>query len=76
MIQDQAQQVFREVFENPSLIITEKTVAADIPEWDSLAHINLIIALEQSFGFQFTSEEVTSMANVGDLFRLLEQRKK
>ncbi len=76
MIQDQAQQVFREVFENPSLIITEKTVAADIPEWDSLAHINLINALEQSFGFQFTSEEVTSMANVGDLFRLLEQRKK
>jgi acyl carrier protein len=76
MIQDQAQQVFREVFENPTMIITDKTTAADIPEWDSLAHINLIIALENSFGIQFTSEEVTSMANVGDLFRLLERRKR
>ncbi len=74
-IRDQAQQVFREVFENPGLSITDKTTAADIPEWDSLAHINLIIALESSFGFQFTSEEVTSMANVGDLFKLLEKEK-
>ena len=75
-IREQAQQVFREVFENPALAITDKTTAADIPAWDSLEHINLIIALEQSFGIQFTSEEVTSMANVGDLFQLLEQRKR
>ena len=74
-IRDQAQQVFREVFENPALAITDKTTAADIPEWDSLAHINLIIALELSFGIQFTSEEVTSMANVGDLFKFLEKKK-
>ncbi len=74
-IQEQAQQVFREVFEKPNLVITHQTIAVEIPEWDSLAHINLIIALESSFGIQFTSDEVTSMSNVGDLFKLLEKKK-
>lgn len=45
----------------------------DIPNWDSLTYINLIIALEEEFGIHFTSEEVASMACVGDLFSLLEK---
>lgn len=68
------EKVFREVFEEPSLEISAQTKAADIPKWDSLTHINLIIALEEEFEIQFTSQEVTSMACVGDLFTLLEQK--
>ena len=71
-----AQKVFREVFEDPDLLISAETTAADIPKWDSLAHINLIIAIEQEFGVLFRSEEITSMSRVGDLFTLLEQKKR
>lgn len=68
------EKVFREVFEEPALTISASTKAADIPKWDSLTHINLIIALEEEFEIQFTSQEVTSMTCVGDLFTLLEQK--
>lgn len=73
-ISDRVQKVFREVFEDPALTISTQTTAADIPKWDSLTHINLIIALEEEFRVQFSSQEVTSMTCVGDLFTLLEHK--
>ena len=68
------QKVFREVFEEPALAVSAQTTAADIPEWDSLTHINLIVALEEEFGIRFSSREVSSMACVGDLFTVLERK--
>ena len=73
-VKDRVQGVFRAVFEHPSLVVTEATTVADIPAWNSLTHISLIIALEEEFGIQFTSQEVTSMTCVGDLFTVLEQK--
>ncbi len=73
-MRERVQNVFRDVFEDPMLLITEKTTAADIPTWDSLTHITLIVSLEEEFGIQFTSMEVTSMSCVGDLFTLLEKK--
>ena len=73
-LQEQSQKVFREVFENPTLVVTTQTIAVDIPNWDSLTHISLILALEEEFGIEFASEEVTSMAKVGDLFAVLETK--
>lgn len=72
-MRDRVRSVFREVFDDPTIVVTERTAAADIPTWDSLTHINLIIALEEEFKLQFTSEEVTSMSCVGDLFAILER---
>ncbi len=71
---ERAQSIFRTVFEDPDLLITESTTAAEIPNWDSLTHINLIISLEEEFGIQFSAKEVTSMAKVGDLFLLLDNK--
>ncbi len=73
-MRERVQNVFRDVFEDRMLLITEKTTAADIPTWDSLTHITLIVSLEEEFGIQFTSMEVTSMSCVGDLFTLLEKK--
>jgi acyl carrier protein len=73
-IEKQSQDVFRQVFESPELEITGDTVADDIPTWDSLNHINLILSLEEEFGIQFASHEVMSMASVGDLYTLLETK--
>lgn len=72
-IQERVQKVFREVFDAPALLVTASTTAADIPEWDSIEHINLIIALEEEFGVEFTSAEVTSMSCVGDLYIALQR---
>jgi acyl carrier protein len=70
-LERRVEQVFREVFEDPALSVGAATTAADIPRWDSLEHINLIMALEREFGVEFTSAEVTSMSRVGDLYPIL-----
>ena len=73
-VRDRVGKVFRDVFEDTELVVSEKTTAADIPTWDSLTHISLILALEEEFGIEFTSMEVTSMSCVGDLLILLEKK--
>lgn len=67
-------EVFRDVFESPSLEIGESTTADDVAGWDSLSHIDLIVAVERAFAVSFTTREVMSLASVGDLMRLIERR--
>ena len=43
-------EVFRDIFDDDSIVITEKTTANDIDDWDSIEHINLIGAVEDEFG--------------------------
>jgi acyl carrier protein len=59
--------IFREVFDDDALVITSSTTAEDIPLWDSLHHINLIMAVEGHFGIKFRTGEIEKMTNVGDL---------
>jgi acyl carrier protein len=67
-------EVFQDVFDSPALQIGEATTAGDVPGWDSLSHIDLIVAVEKAFGITFTTGEVMSLTNVGDLMRLVERR--
>ncbi len=60
-------QVFRQVFDDSSLNISRSTTANDIDEWDSLTHMNLIVAVELKFGIKFALGELQSLKNVGDL---------
>lgn len=66
--------VFRDVFDEPTLEIRGDTTADDVEAWDSLTHINLIVAVEKAFGVSFTTREVLKLANVGDLLRLIAAR--
>lgn len=61
------QDVFREELELDDLILNDETTADDVDEWDSLSHIQLVVALEKAFGIKFTSREIMSWDNVGDL---------
>lgn len=70
-VEVRVERVFREVFEDSALVVGPATTAADIPPWDSLEHINLIMALESEFGIEFASVEVTTMSRVGDLYLIL-----
>ncbi|MBB4806624.1 acyl carrier protein [Chryseobacterium defluvii] len=59
--------IFREELDNDEIIITPETTANDIEEWDSLSHIQLIVAVEKAFGVRFTSSEIQSWNNVGEM---------
>lgn len=60
-------EVFRDVFDDESITVTETTTADDIEDWDSLEHINLLAAVEQEFGMKFNMGQVVSMKNVGEM---------
>jgi len=54
--------------------LTDATVATEVPGWDSLSHINVVLAVEKHFGVRFKSAEVLRLKNVGDLRRLLDSK--
>ncbi len=60
-------EVFAEVMENPTIQISKATTSADVPEWDSLNHIMLVVEIEKAFGIQFASGEVNGFRNVGEM---------
>lgn len=66
--------VFREIFDNEDLILRDDMSAKDIDGWDSLAQINLIVAIESEFGIRFKSNELASLANVGALKKAVAAR--
>ena len=68
--------VFREVFDDDTLKITEKTTSKDVDGWDSLMHITLIAEVEDAFFVEFAMKEVTGMKNVGEMAAIIEARAK
>ena len=64
--------VFRAIFKRADLVLRDELTARDVPGWDSLNHINLIIQTEQEFRIRFSNAEVTTLRNVGDLKRLID----
>ena len=66
--------VFRDVFDDDGITLTADTTAADIPDWDSQAHITLTVAAEQKFGVRFRTAEMEKLRNVGDFVRLIRAR--
>ncbi|GAA3762244.1 acyl carrier protein [Terriglobus aquaticus] len=67
-------EIFREVFDDDTLTLTPETTAADIDGWDSMAHIGLIVAIEERMGVKFNSAELESLHNVGQLAGVLEYK--
>jgi acyl carrier protein len=63
--------IFKEVLENKNIELSESTVAADIPEWDSLNHIYLVVAIEKQFKIKFTTHQIQSWQCVGDILNEL-----
>jgi acyl carrier protein len=74
MVQQRLQEVFQQVFANDDLQVDDSTTADDVPGWDSLAHINLMFAVENEFGIQIADDRLGSFADVGELRRYVEER--
>ena len=66
--------IFREVFEDSSIILTYETTAADIEEWDSLEQISLIVSIESQYEIKMNIKEVNSLNNVGEMVDYLVEK--
>ena len=68
------QPIFQDIFEDDELLITAESNAATVEDWDSLAHITLIFAIEQEFEIKFALGELEAMKNVGDMVELMQTK--
>jgi len=73
-IQSDMTTIFRMIFNDDSLVLNPQMTANDVEEWDSLNHINLIVAVEKEFEIKFTTKEISSMKNVGDFIGLIKKK--
>jgi acyl carrier protein len=63
--------VFRAIFNRPTFELHDEMTAKDVPGWDSLNHVNLIIQIEQEFKIRFANTEVSALANVAQMKALI-----
>jgi acyl carrier protein len=73
-ILSECNKIFIYQLDNQEIILTSETMAADIEEWDSLSHIQLIVAIEKHFKIRFTTAEITGFKNVGEMCNAIEKK--
>jgi len=73
-VRDRLTGVFRMVFQDDSIELKPSTTSDDVEGWDSLSHINLLIAIEIEFGIEFKQNEIQAFANVGELEKRIEEK--
>ncbi len=66
-ILSKVEDIFRDILDDEDIVLTDETIADDIDEWDSLTHVQLVVAIEKALGIKFKSKEILSWNNVGEM---------
>lgn len=69
-------EVFCNLFSLGPEAVHDKLSQDDVDNWDSLQHLNLVMALEEEFGIEISPEESTEMLNFGLCVLLVEDKLK
>jgi acyl carrier protein len=73
-ILEQLNDIFKDVLDNEDIVLNEEMTADDVEEWDSLTHIQLIVAIEKHFKIRFGSKEIQSWKNGGEMMDSMQQK--
>ena len=71
---EELNKIFRSVFDNDRIEVFEAMTSNDVEEWDSLNHINIVVAVEKKFGIKFTTKEIMTYENVGQFADAVEAK--
>jgi acyl carrier protein len=71
-VSDQIRTMASDIFGVPADKITPASTPETIETWDSIQHLNLVLALEEKFGLQLSPEEIEQMKSIGDVIKLVE----
>ncbi len=70
-ILEELQSIFRDVLDQPDLILTRESNASNVDDWDSLAHINLVTSIERHYKIRFALGELQELRDIGDMIDLI-----
>jgi acyl carrier protein len=73
-IYERLTETFHDVFDDEEIVVTPELTADDVEDWDSLAHIRLVLAIEKAFKVKFTAAEVGDVQDVGELVELIKRK--
>ncbi len=73
-IYEKLNEIFRDIFDDEEIVVTPETNSDSIEDWDSLEHINLVVAIEKAFNMKFSMDEVTGMKDVGEMVEIIKER--
>ena len=73
-IYSQLTEIFHDTFDDDTIVLSPELTAADVPEWDSFNHINLIVAVEQRFKIKFQTAELEQLHTTGHLAELIQSK--
>jgi acyl carrier protein len=71
---DQLQVIFRDLFDEDDIVLTNETTAEDIEDWDSITHIQLIVAIEKHYSIKFSASEIQKFKNIGEIVSCIEAK--
>ena len=73
-IYSQLTEIFHDTFDDDTIVLSPELTAADVPEWDSFNHINLIVAVEHRFKIKFQTAELEQLHTTGHLVELIQSK--
>jgi len=73
-ILQQVEVIFKDVLDEEGIVLSESSTTNDVDGWDSLTHIQLIVAIEKHFGIKFSSKEILSWKNVGEMLESIDSK--